>query len=75
MPISGNNSLSQLKSCALAAGHFLLSQKSARNIFETPQAVIEDNWQTVCDEGQLSDMEPRLLWRRQFLNPFSVELE
>lgn len=73
MLISGNNNLSQLKSCVEAAHHFLLSEDDARAIFENQKSVIEENWKPVCDEASLSEVDRNLLWGRQFLNPFSIE--
>ncbi|MBW2690376.1 MAG: type II toxin-antitoxin system HipA family toxin [Deltaproteobacteria bacterium] len=72
MLIAGKNNLSQLKSCLEAAHHFLLSQEEAHSIFEIQETVIQENWDMVCNEAQLSEVDQRLLWRRQFLNPFSI---
>ncbi len=73
MLITDNNNLSQLKSCLEAAHHFLLSQEEAHSVFEIQEMVIQENWEMVCNEAQLSEVDKRLLWRRQFLNPFSIE--
>jgi serine/threonine-protein kinase HipA len=73
MLISGNNNLSQLKTCLQAAHHFLLSEQETRALFERQKSVIELNWESVCDEAELSQVDRKLLWGRQFLNPFSVE--
>jgi serine/threonine-protein kinase HipA len=73
MLISGNNNLSQLKTCLEAAHHFLLSEEDAREIFNALIAVIEQNWDAVCEEAGLSEVDKKLLWRRQFLNPYSLE--
>lgn len=73
MLISGNNNLSQLKSCLETAFNFLLSEDDARLIFEKQKSVIEEKWNSVCDEADLSEVDRKLLWRRQFLNPFSTE--
>lgn len=73
MLISGNKNLSQLKNCLETAHNFLLSQEDARRIFAKQKEVIENNWAAVCDEAELSAVDRALLWRRQFLNPFSVE--
>ena len=73
MRILGENNLSQFKTCLAAAQNFLLSKDEAYAIFEYQKLVINQNWQTVCDAAQLSDVERNLFWRRQFLNPFSVE--
>lgn len=72
MRIHGNHNLSQLKTCLEAAHHFLLSRDEARNICDTMLQVIESHWDAVCDEAALSETGRTFLWRRQFLNPFSV---
>ncbi len=72
MLISGNNNLSQLKTCLKAAHNFLLSENDARSIFEQQIATIELHWKDVCAEARLSEVDRNLFWRRQFLNPFST---
>ena len=42
-------------------------------IFENQKKTIETNWDAVCDEAQLSVIDRKLFWRRQFLNPYSIE--
>jgi serine/threonine-protein kinase HipA len=73
MLITGNNNLSQLKTCLETAHNFLLSEAQAHQIFETQISIIQENWQAVCDEAGLSEIDRKLLWNRQFLNPFSIE--
>lgn len=73
MLISGSNNLSQLKTCLETAHNFLLSQDDASTIFLRQREIIEKNWNTVCDEARLSEMDRKLFWGRQFLNPFTVE--
>lgn len=73
MLISGNKNLSQLKNCLEAAHNFLLSEDDARGIFAKQKEVIENNWAMVCDEAELSAVDRALLWKRQFLNPFSID--
>ena len=73
MLISGDNNLSQLKTCLETAHNFLLSEKEARGIFGNLTATIEQNWETVCEEAELNEVDKKLLWRRQFLNPYSTE--
>ncbi len=75
MLISGNNNLSQLKTCLEAAKHFLLSEEDARAIFAHLIGAIEQHWQAVCDEAELSEVDRSLLWGRQFLNPYSITTE
>lgn len=72
MLISGNNNLSQLKTCLKAAKHFLLSEDDARAIFTYLTETIEQNWETVCEDAELNEVDKKLFWRRQFLNPFSL---
>ena len=72
MLISGNNNLSQLKTCLSAARHFLLSDDSAREIFAHITQTIEQHWDAVCDNAALSEVDKKLFWKRQFLNPFSL---
>ncbi|MFK7893881.1 MAG: type II toxin-antitoxin system HipA family toxin [Granulosicoccus sp.] len=72
MLISGNNNLSQLSVCLKAAKHFLLSENDARAIFAFTIDVIERNWDAVCEEAELSEVDKNLFWKRQFLNPFSL---
>jgi serine/threonine-protein kinase HipA len=73
MLISGNNNLSQLKACLETAHNFLLSEEEAREIFGNLTAAIEQHWEAVCEEAELNEVDKKLLWRRQFLNPYSVE--
>lgn len=72
MLISGNNNMSQLKSCVEAANHFLLSDEDARAIFAHLIETIENNWSAVCEEASLSEVDKKLFWGRQFLNPYST---
>ena len=73
MLISGDNNLSQLKTCLETAHNFLLSEEEASEIFGNLTATIEQHWETVCEEAELNEVDKILLWRRQFLNPYSVE--
>ena len=75
MLISGNKNLSQIKNCIASAHNFLLSKDDAREIFEHQKSVIEEYWHPVCDAAQLSEVDKKLLWGRQFLNPFSTMTE
>ena len=72
MLISGDNNLSQLKTCLETAHNFLLSEEDAREIFGNLIATIEQHWETVCEEAELNEVDKKLLWRRQFLNPYSL---
>lgn len=72
MLISGNNRYSRLESCFEAANHFLLSKDEARAISANQIKIIEQHWDAVCDEAELSEVDRKLFWKRQFLNPFSI---
>ena len=73
MLISGDNRLSKFKSCLDAAPHFQLSESEAKAIFEKQRKAIEANWDKVCDEADLSAVDRKLFWKRQFLNTFAFE--
>lgn len=73
MKISGENNLSQLKSCLEAAHHFLLSPEEAMDICDHTEAIIRQYWTGVCEEAQLSEIDKKRLWKGQFLNSFSTE--
>lgn len=72
MLISGKNNLSRLESCFEAANQFLLSEEDAREISDHQINIIERHWEEVCDEAELSEVDRKLFWRRQFLNPYST---
>lgn len=73
MLISGNHNTSRLQTCLETAHHFLLSKDEAQNIFSALTAVIKQNWDTVCEEAEISKVDKAMLWGRQFLNPYSFE--
>lgn len=73
MRISGENNLSQVGVCLSACQQFLLSKYEARQIIERQISIIESNWHSICDEAELSEIDRRLFWQRQFLNPFSLQ--
>ncbi len=73
MLISGSNNLSKLTTCLETAHNFLLSTEEAHDIFDKQISTIIENWDAVCEEAELNDVDKKILWERQFLNPFSVE--
>ncbi len=73
MLITGDNRFSQLKTCLAAAHHFLLSRQAALDTIDRIETAIRDNWERVCGEAELSQVDKNYLWGHQFLNPFSVE--
>lgn len=74
MLIAGSNKISQLATCLQAAHNFLLSQEEAKAIFEHQIQIIKANFDAVCAEAELTEIDKRLFWQRQFLNPYSMTL-
>jgi serine/threonine-protein kinase HipA len=72
MLICGNNNLSQLKTCLETAHNFLLSEEQARVIIDKLTTAIEQHWDSVCAEAEMSEVDKKLLWGRQFLNQYSL---
>ena len=73
MRISGNDNMSRITSCLKAAHHFQLPQEQALSIAETQIECITANWDAVCDEAELSIIDRKLFWQRQFLNAYALE--
>ena len=73
MLISANNRFSKIATCLETAHNFLLSRDEAFTIIEKQEETIEQNWDAVCDEAELTVIDKKLLWKRQFLNPFAFE--
>jgi serine/threonine-protein kinase HipA len=71
MLIMGTNNMSRLEVCVSAASRFLLSTEEARAIIVRLIASIQANWDAVCDEAQLSQVDKAMLKERQFLNPYA----
>lgn len=73
MKIHGDNNLSQLKVCLNAAHSFMLSKKQTQEIIDHQVEKIRTNWDDVCDQAGLTQLERQGLWGRQFMNPFVFE--
>jgi len=71
MLIRDGDRSSQLATCIGTAPSFLLSKEDAIAIINHQVAVIEHEWQSVCNEANLTEVDRKLFWRRQFLNPFA----
>ncbi len=70
MNIHGDSKLSQLGNCLAASAAFQLSEEQAKGIIEHQVRTIVVKYQAACSEAKLSEVDQRLFWRRQFLNPF-----
>ena len=73
MLIQGNRRMSKLSLCLDAAHLFLLSETSACNLIGGQIKAIGDHWRTVCDEAGCTEMDEKMMWDHQFLNPFAFE--
>ena len=57
----------------LNCSKWIESEDEAQAVIEHQKSVIEDNWDSVCNEAQLSEVDRALFWHRQFLNPYAFE--
>lgn len=73
MLITGTVRRSQLSNCLIAANEFLLNAEDALAIMRHQIETIRQSWATVCDQANLSEIDQRYFWRRQFLNGLSFE--
>ncbi|MDW7643911.1 MAG: type II toxin-antitoxin system HipA family toxin [Desulfuromonadales bacterium] len=73
MLIGGDNRMSRISSCLEAAHQYLLSPADAREIVSYQLTMIGDCWNDVCQQADLGEIDRRLLWGRQFLNPFAFD--
>ncbi len=73
MLISGDDRSSKLSTCLKTAHNFLLSEDDAKSIFEAQKEIIHCKWDAICHEAQLSEVDKKLLWRRQFLNAYATD--
>lgn len=73
MLISGRNNKSRILSCIEAAKNFLLSEEVAIEIIEKQIRCICENWDAVCKEAELNEVDKNLFWRRQILHPYAFE--
>ncbi|MEI6066065.1 MAG: HipA domain-containing protein [Methylococcaceae bacterium] len=71
MLISGGDRASQLASCIKAAPLFFLSKAQAIELIQSQVKMIGEQWLAVCDSAGLSAVDRRLLWGRQFFNPYA----
>ncbi len=73
MLIAQDNRMSKLSVCLDSASPFQLSEKEALAIIEHQITTICLHWQSVCEEADFNHVDQKLLWGRQFLNPFAFE--
>lgn len=73
MLIGDDNRMSRVSSCLDAAHQYLLSPADAREIISHQLTMIGHCWNDVCRKADLNETDRRLLWGRQFLNPFAFD--
>lgn len=73
MLILDNQRMSKILLCIEAAHHFLISKEEAQEIADNQVSIVKRNWSEICNEAELNNIERKLLWHRQFLNPFIFE--
>jgi serine/threonine-protein kinase HipA len=71
MLIRDGDRSSKLSTCIATCTSFLLSKEEAIAIINNQVTIIEHEWQSVCNEANLTEVDRNLFWRRQFLNPFA----
>ena len=69
MLIHRDDRSSRLTTCLDAASGFLLSADEAKDLIRMQIEVITANFDAVCEEGRLSEVERNLFHQRNFLNP------
>ena len=73
MLIKGENRMSTLSACLLAAPDFHLSEDEAAALIENQTETIAKNWSALCDEAALTPVDAKLFAGRQFLNPYCTQ--
>jgi len=73
MLISGENRMSNLAVCLSASAKFLLSEQEAIQLITHCIGSVRKNWEAICYEASLSEVDRKFLWGRAFLNPFIFE--
>ena len=71
MLIAGNDRSSRIVSCIAAAPSFLLRRPEAIQIVRRQIDIIKSEWDSICDDAGLSQVDRMQFWRRQFLNPYA----
>ena len=73
MLISGEQRESRLALCIEAAASFQLSRHNATAIIRQQKELIAQSWNEVCDIARLTTADQKMLWGRQFFNPYIFE--
>lgn len=73
MMIAGNDKSSRLATCLRAAQNFMLSEAQVRQIIDHQITTINEQWDNVCREADLSPVDKTLFKERLFMNPYAFE--
>ena len=73
MLIAGEDRSSRITTCMASAPQFLISKDEAVDIIVRQVECIKQNWQIVCDEASLSEVDRNVLRGNQILNPYVFE--
>ncbi|PZX05555.1 type II toxin-antitoxin system HipA family toxin [Celeribacter halophilus] len=73
MLIKGENRMSTLQSCLLAASDFLLTDDDATAVIADQISTIAGEWNAICDHAKLTETDRKLFAGRQFLNTYCIE--
>lgn len=73
MLIHGNDRASQLGVCIRSAPAFHLSPDQAIGLIDQQLATVHEGFEDVCEEAELAEVNRKMLWGRQVLNPFIFE--
>lgn len=73
MLITGDARASTLANCLEAAPHFDLNQSDAIDLIDAQISTIGEEWDEMCEEARLTEVERNLLSQRMFLNEFVFE--
>lgn len=64
---------STLAACLAAAPDYHMKEAEAAALIEHQVTTISENWQSICDEAELSQVDRKLLAGRQFLNGYALD--
>lgn len=73
MLIKGDIRASTLAACLAAAPDYHLTEAEAAKLIEHQLTTIAQDWQSVCEEAKLTEVDRKLFAGRQFLNSYALE--
>ena len=73
MFILGNNKSSKITTCIEAAHLFQISKEKAISMAKNQIKIIKAEYEATCVEANLSELDKKFFWQRQFLNPFALQ--